>query len=80
MKYIALTSYAPQQTFSADEEQYKWLQRELQQVRPGGGRETGGCIRVLVIICLVLYWRDSGECGSRLDEFAAPNTKLLGAA
>jgi hypothetical protein len=31
-KYIALTSYAPGQTFSADEEQYVWLERELQQV------------------------------------------------
>jgi hypothetical protein len=32
-KYIALTSYAPNQTFSPDEEQYRWLEQELKQVR-----------------------------------------------
>lgn len=31
-KYIGLTSYAPGQTFSADEEQYRWLEAELQKV------------------------------------------------
>lgn len=31
-KYIALTSYAPNQTFSPDEEQYRWLEQELKQV------------------------------------------------
>lgn len=31
-KFIALTSYAPNQTFSPDEEQYSWLEQELKQV------------------------------------------------
>jgi hypothetical protein len=31
-KYIALTSYAPGQTFSHDEEQYQWLEQELSKV------------------------------------------------
>jgi hypothetical protein len=31
-KYIALTSYAPGQTFSPDEQQYQWLQQELSKV------------------------------------------------
>ncbi len=32
MKAIFLTSYSPQQTFSKEEEQYKWLVQELKQV------------------------------------------------
>ena len=31
-KYIALTSYAPNQTFSHQEEQYTWLEQELSKV------------------------------------------------
>lgn len=31
-KAIFLTSYSPGQTFSEDEEQYKWLKKELRKV------------------------------------------------
>lgn len=32
LTYISLTSYAPGQTFSTQEEQYVWLEAELQKV------------------------------------------------
>jgi hypothetical protein len=34
LTYIALTSYSPGQTFDHNEEQYKWLEQQLQKVRP----------------------------------------------
>lgn len=34
-KAIFLTSYAPDQTFSEEEEQYRWLEKELENVSEG---------------------------------------------
>jgi hypothetical protein len=33
LTYIALTSYSPGQTFDKNEEQYKWLEQQLQKVK-----------------------------------------------
>ena len=35
-KFIFLTSYSPAQTFSQDEAQYVWLEKELRAVSVGG--------------------------------------------
>lgn len=47
VKYIALTSYAPGQTFSTEEEQYVWLEQELKKVRVAW---------LAVLCCAVLCW------------------------